>query len=124
MTVLLDTTVIIDSLRRFEPAERYLLRLAADQPLRASILTRFEIRAGSGGASAEVESLVRQVAWEPVSEAVADRAGAFAQSYRKAFPGVTEVDLLIAATADVLELDIATRNVRHFPMFPGLVAPY
>jgi hypothetical protein len=33
-------------------------------------------------------------------------------------------DFLIAATADVEGLDLATLNVRHFPMIDGLEAPF
>ncbi len=32
--------------------------------------------------------------------------------------------LLIGATALQLSAQLATLNVRHFPMFPGLEAPY
>jgi predicted nucleic acid-binding protein len=34
------------------------------------------------------------------------------------------VDFVIAATAQLLEADLATANVRHYPMFAGLGAPY
>ena len=33
-------------------------------------------------------------------------------------------DLVIAASALELGLDLATLNVRHFPMFEGLRPPY
>jgi predicted nucleic acid-binding protein len=39
------------------------------------------------------------------------------------FPGAS-VDFVIAATAQLLEADLATANVRHYPMFAGLGAPY
>jgi predicted nucleic acid-binding protein len=34
------------------------------------------------------------------------------------------VDHLIAATALVLDAELLTMNVRHFPMLAGLSAPY
>lgn len=34
------------------------------------------------------------------------------------------VDYLIAATAIVVDADLLTTNVRHFPMFPDLQPPY
>lgn len=33
-------------------------------------------------------------------------------------------DLAIAATTIALEAELYTRNVKHFPMFEGLSAPY
>jgi hypothetical protein len=33
-------------------------------------------------------------------------------------------DLIIAATAEQLDLPLATTNLRHFPMFKGLKPPY
>ncbi len=33
-------------------------------------------------------------------------------------------DYLAAATAQISGLDLATLNVRHFPMFDGLRAPF
>jgi predicted nucleic acid-binding protein len=38
--------------------------------------------------------------------------------------GHDSADLLIAATALEHRLIVVTRNVRHFPMFQGLMAPY
>jgi predicted nucleic acid-binding protein len=34
------------------------------------------------------------------------------------------VDFVIGATAQLLEADLATRNVRHYPMLAGLKPPY
>jgi predicted nucleic acid-binding protein len=93
-------------------------------PVRASILTRAELRSGSAGASADVDRLVAEVLWEHVSDQIADRAGAFARQYRDTYPRLGLVDYVIAATADVIGAELLTRNVRHFPMFPELEPPY
>jgi predicted nucleic acid-binding protein len=34
------------------------------------------------------------------------------------------VDLIVAATAKLLDRPLATCNVKHYPMFPRLKAPY
>jgi predicted nucleic acid-binding protein len=39
-------------------------------------------------------------------------------------PAIALADLIIAATAEELGADLATGNVRHFPMFPELQPPY
>lgn len=60
----------------------------------------------------------------PVTEDVTRRAAAFARQYRSSHSGIDAVDYLIAATAELLDGSLLTRNVRHFPMFPGLQPPY
>jgi len=44
--------------------------------------------------------------------------------WRASHPGIGVADLAIAATAEQLGAPLATRNVRHFPMFADLKAPY
>jgi predicted nucleic acid-binding protein len=39
---------------------------------------------------------------------------------RRSRRGIGLGDYLVAATADVRGLDLATLNVKHFPMFKGL----
>jgi predicted nucleic acid-binding protein len=59
-----------------------------------------------------------------LSEDVARVAGQLARRYRKSHRGVGAVDYLIAATAIVIDADLLSTNVGHFPMFTGLRAPY
>jgi hypothetical protein len=42
--------------------------------------------------------------------------------YRRSHPGTG--DYLIAATALTEGLEIATLNIHHYPMFPGLARPF
>ena len=51
-------------------------------------------------------------------------AGELARKHRRAYSGIDDADYLIAATALLLEADLLTTNVRHFPMLPGLAPPY
>lgn len=59
-----------------------------------------------------------------VTERIAWKAAEWMRAYRRAHAGIGLGDYLVAATADVEGLDLATLNVRHFPMFPGLTAPF
>ena len=43
--------------------------------------------------------------------------------YRLSHTGIGLGDYLIAATADVRGLQLATLNIRHFPMFKNLRPP-
>ena len=73
--------------------------------------------------SAVVHALFDGIFWLDITVDVADRAAAFGQRYGRSH-GIGVVDAMIAAAAEVLSATVATRNVRHFPMFPGLAAPY
>jgi predicted nucleic acid-binding protein len=81
----------------------------------------------AGVRKGEVEALEQfftAVSWVPVGEEVARTAGELARQHRRAHSGIDDVDYLIAATAVLLEAELLTTNVRHFPMLDGLQAPY
>jgi predicted nucleic acid-binding protein len=59
----------------------------------------------------------------PVGEEVARAAGSLAQRHRSN-SGIDDADYLIAATALLLEVDLLTTNVRHFPMIAELEPAY
>src|SRR5699024_7129506 len=54
------------------------------------------------------------------TERIGWRAAELMRTYRRSHSGIGLGDYLVAATADVEGLRLATLNVRHFPMFPGL----
>nr|WP_051425979.1 PIN domain-containing protein [Jiangella gansuensis] len=61
---------------------------------------------------------------EPVTEVIARQAGALMRRYRRSHSGIGLGDYVIAATAGVRGVPLATLNVRHFPMFDDLAAPF
>ncbi len=126
MTIVVDTSVLIDHLRgRSEARDALATAVEAGDLLVGSVLTRTELLAGEREAEAEATaSLLAVIEWAPVTEAVADRAGRLAQLFLRSHPGVDTVDYVIAATAQELDAELWTRNVKHFPMYPSLTAPY
>lgn len=56
----------------------------------------------------------------PVTDSVARSAGAMLRTFRTSHPGIDIADYLIAGTADVGGLGLATLNIKHFPMMSGL----
>jgi hypothetical protein len=70
------------------------------------------------------ELFMGALTWVPVNEEIARLAGSMAAEYRKAHSGIDAIDYVIAATATVVEGNLLTTNVRHFPMIPGLRPPY
>jgi len=122
MTVL-HTTVVIDHLRGMPAAGDYLRSLAAVPT--CSEVTRAEVLHGLRSAERRAaEALFSVLHWADVDEQIARRAGELGRRYRRSHPGLALADLLIAATAIELAQPLATLNVRHFPMFPRLRAPY
>ena len=123
---LLDTSVAIDYLRGTEPATNLLEEMiSTGETIAATEVVRFELLAGVRPHERDIlESFFAVLAWVPVDEAVVRAAAELARQYRRAYRGVDDVDYLIAGTAIVLEADLLTTNVRHFPMFANLTSPY
>jgi predicted nucleic acid-binding protein len=122
LSVVLDTTVLIDVLRGHRAALDYVLELD-DMPF-CSEVTRVEILRGLRSAERRhAERLLERIRWVTVDEPIAQAAGELGRGIRS-HASVGIADLIIAATAGQLELPLATTNVRHFPMFKGLRPPY
>lgn len=123
---LLDTSVAIDHLRGSQAAVALLSRLInQEEPLLASEVVRFELLAGArDGELDALEGLFSALSWVPVEEDITRRAASLARRHRRAHSGIDDVDYLIAATALVLDADLLTTNVRHFPMLAGLGPAY
>lgn len=126
MTILIDTSVIIDHLRG-NPAARQALTTAAHdgERLAASVVTKVEVLAGMRPSEQQAtRRLLDVLDWVPADDAIAGQAGEWANRYLRSHPGVDPVDYIIAATAASLDASLWTRNLKHFPMFPDLTAPY
>ncbi len=123
---LVDTTVAVDHLRGHEAATAVLEDLAVrGEPALASELLRYELIAGvRPDERDDLEAFFATLDWVPVTEDLARRGGELAQRFRASHGGIDDIDYLVAATADALGADLLTSDVRHFPMFEGLAAPY
>ncbi len=126
MTILVDTSVLIDHLRGDDAAREALRDAVADgERLAASVLTRVEVLAGMRSSEEPAtRRLLGSLDWIDVDNDLAERAGTLANRFLRSHPGIDPIDFVIAATAERLEARLWTRNVRHFPMFPDLTAPY
>lgn len=124
--ILVDSDVLIAHLRGLEAARTWLRHARATTgPLTVSAVTVVEITGGMRSSERrEVWRLLDALHIEDVTEVVARRAGEFMRRYRPSNSGIGLGDYLIAATAEVKGLELATLNVRHFPMVKGLRAPF
>lgn len=122
----LDTTVAVDYLRG-KPAAIELVERTLDDGhvIAASEVVRFELLAGvREHARQQLEYFCSALAWIPVDEEVARAGGELARHHRAAHAGIDDPDYLIAATALLLDAELLTANVKHFPMFEGLRPAY
>ena len=121
--IVLDSTVIIDLLRGHGPAATFLAGLT-EVPA-CSEVTRVEVVRGlRRDEQASIEDLLRSLRWIALDEQIARRAGELGRRWRRSHGGIGLADLVVAATAQELGAALATSNIRHFPMFEGLAAPY
>jgi predicted nucleic acid-binding protein len=123
--ILVDSDVLIAHLRGTPAARDWLVEARRRDQLAISVVTTAEIVGGMRSAERrEVWRLLSAFKVEPATEIVGRRAGDMMRRYRASHAGIGLGDYLIAATADVKGLELATLNVRHFPMFPDLRPPF
>jgi predicted nucleic acid-binding protein len=120
--IVVDTDVLIEHIRGRSAAREWLGN-AADRTgrPRISVLTAVEILKGMRSAErSETYRLLGACHALPVTDAIARRAGELGRSYRASHGNISLSDYVIAATAELHGLDLATLDVKHFPMFPDL----
>ena len=126
MTLLFDTSVLIDHLRGNEAARRALAAAGTStRPPMASVLTKVELLAGMRpDERTATRELMAAIEWVDVDDEIADHAGALASRFLRSHPGIEVTDYVIAATVERLGAELLTRNRKHFPMFPDLADSY
>ncbi len=126
MTVVADTSVLVDYLRGVDQARRLLRPLfERGEPIAGSVLTRIELTIGMRPEERRsTDALVAALTWLPVDSVVAEEADSLARRFGRSHSGIDAVDYCVAASARVHGLDLWTLNIRHFPMFPALRPPW
>jgi predicted nucleic acid-binding protein len=120
--ILVDSDVLIANLRGIPAASDWLLRARSETgPLGISAVSVAEVAGGMRSPERrQVSRLLTSMRTFPVTERIAWRAAEFMRTYRRSHQGIGLGDYLIAATVDAEGLDLATLNVRHFPMIEDL----
>lgn len=124
--ILVDSDVLIAHLRGAAVARDW-LREARSQtgPLAISVVSVTEVAGGMRSAERRaVTRLLASMRTFGISERTSWKAAELMRGHRRSHSGIGLGDYLIAATADVEGLDLATLNVRHYPMFAGLTPPF
>jgi hypothetical protein len=121
--LLVDTDVLIDFLRGQKQAVAF-FKAESDRVCFSSI-TVAEVCAGIRDVreEAEIERLFFVFPVLPTTNEIAQLAGRYIRQFGKSF-SVEIPDAIIAATCSITQADLQTLNVRHYPMFRNLRAPY
>ena len=125
-SLLLDSDILIDHLRKEQKALEYLQReIDAGSLLFISVISRTEILSGARkGEEETIRSLFDLSMPVDVDVAIADRAGEYLKKYTKSH-SITIGDAVIAATAREMGGDLVTRNLKHYPMKDiRIIKPY
>jgi len=124
--ILAGSDVRIEHLRGNAAARDWLMQARRSTgPLAISVVNLTEIAGGMRSPERrEVMRLLGSMQRFEVSEQIAWRASKLMREYRNSHSGIGLGDYLIAATALTEGLELATLNVKHYPMFPGLARPF
>lgn len=120
---LLDTCILIDVLRGRGDAIAYVTNLPHTPAI--SVITATELVAGVRSATErrQIEGLLSTYVVHGIDLETAILAGDYVRQYGRSH-AVDPIDALIAATAHLFGAELATLNVKHFPVFAGLKPPY
>jgi predicted nucleic acid-binding protein len=124
--ILVDSDVLIEHLRGKTAARDWLVNARRTSgPLAVSVVSLTEVAGGMRSTELrEVMRLLGSMQRFEVTEQVAWRAATLMNEYRRSHSGIGLGDYLIAATALAEGLELATLNIRHYPMFPELARPF
>ncbi len=113
---LLDTSIIIDHLRKRDKQKSMLFSIADRFDLFVSSITIFELFAGATDERKknDIENIISAVKIIPFSTDIAKEAGVLYISLKKENRMLEIRDIFIAATAATLNLPIVTINRDHF----------
>jgi len=125
-SLLLDSDILIDHLRKEQKALDYLQQeIDAGSLLFISVISRTEIFSGARkGEEGTIQGLFDLLTPVDVDVAIADRAGEYLKKFSKSH-SVTIGDAIIAATAREMGGALVTRNLKHYPMKDlKIIKPY
>lgn len=125
-TFLIDTDVLIDSLRHDLLANRELERMLRQGRLGVSVITRLELIVGCRNKQAfnQTQHLLNSLDIVPLNEGISDIANGLVTTYYLSH-GLKIADALICSTALYYALPFLSKNQRDFLFIPGLkLLPY
>lgn len=122
-SILVDTNVLVDYLRGYDPAKKFLE--AGHDPMFISAITVAELYAGVRNKNERkiISEFISIFEIISVSEIIAVQGGLYRKEYGKSH-GAGLADCLIAASAQFVKAQFVTLNKKHFPMLKNVLVPY
>ena len=114
--ILVDTSVIIDYFRKTKKDETFFVQLTKNYSIAISNITKFELDIGIRQIRQSIflEELYANIDIIELNTACTDLAAKLHRDLKAKNQLIALPDLLIAATAVVYELPLATINLKHF----------
>lgn len=121
--ILPDTDILVDYLRGYPASVAYIADHA--DRIKLSVMVIAELYAGvrNDEDMRKLDAFVKCFPAVLITAEIARRAGLYRRHYAKSH-GVGLSDAVIAATAELEDLDLKTFNMKHYPMINELCAPY
>jgi predicted nucleic acid-binding protein len=120
--LLIDTSIIIEHLRKTDKRRSVLYGISHDIELFVSSVTLFELQAGATDTAKQqdIKSVLYGMGILPIDETVAVEAGKLYRVLKAANNQLEIRDLFIAATALANKIPILTLNRKHFELVKGV----
>ncbi len=122
--ILIDTSIIIDHLRKKNKNRSHFYKLVDDHNLFISTVTLFELYSGATDKRRlnDIKNIINYVHILPFTSKIAKQAGELYISLKKDNMLVEIRDLFIGATALAHSLPIISLNQKHFNRIKGLIS--
>jgi len=120
--VLIDTSIIIDHLRKQNKQATILYKLFEQYTLHVATIVEFELFVGAidQQKQADVQIILQLCKILPFTSEAAQQAASIYQILRQQNQRIEIRDLFIAATALAFDLPLITLNTKHFERIPTL----
>jgi predicted nucleic acid-binding protein len=121
--MIVDTNILIDSLRGKKEAIGFLE--TGGSKFSISVISVTELYAGLKGTDEllELQEFLTTFPIHDINEEISRIAGTYLNQYAKSHH-IGIADAIIAATAFVFGEELATLNIKDFPMTTSLIKPY
>jgi hypothetical protein len=120
---LLDTDILVDFLRGHDRAVTFVTAHSDRIVLSAVVVAELYSGVKGDAEKAVLDSFVALFPVAPVTAEIARAGGLYRCDYGKTH-GVGLADAILAATAEAEGAELATLNVKHYPMVKGLRPAY
>jgi predicted nucleic acid-binding protein len=123
--MLVDSDVLIDFLRGLPEARDFVLSLPREAAISAITVAELHVGVREGKERAALQGMLDSFRILPLDAEIARRGGLWRRDFGRSH-GVGLNDALIAATAEFHALQLASLNLKHYPMLQGgqAFAPY